>query len=357
MTTMSATVCAPVLWLAASAVAFAQWDDSRLRPFVMDHRGGAASAVDLSFLLEPPAGKHGFLRVQGGHLVKADGRRMRLWGVHLTDWSKGSVMLPPKEDIPIWAGALARFGVNCVRLHFIDLAAPRGVIDATRSDSREFDARQLDRLDYLVAELKRRGIYVDLNLNVGRSYKAGDGVQDHDKIRWAKGLVLFHPRLIELQKEYAQRILTHHNPYTKSEYRHEPAVAIVEILNENGLWAGFRAPTPYYDGLLTRQYNDWLRRKLSPEELKKLRELAGAPADAPIPRLQGPEVASAPRERLYPEVSFFMEKENEFYQDMTAYLRNTLGVKAPIIGTADHGHSSSSYPMLASLARLDIVDG
>lgn len=346
-------------WVALlmSAGAFGQWDDSRLKPFVMDHRGGGSSAADLSFLLDAPAGKDGFIRVQGGHLVKPDGKRMRLWGVHLTDWSKGSVLLPPKEDIPTWAGTLARFGVNCVRLHFLDLAAPRGIIDRTREDSRGFDAQQLDRLDFLVAELKKRGIYVDLNLNVGRSYKAGDGVQDYAKIQWAKGLTLFDPRLIELEKEYAGQILTHLNPYTKSEYRNEPAVAIVEILNENGLWLGFRAPTPYYDQELTDQYNAWLRQKLSAEELRKLREAAGVKGDAPIPRLKGPEVAAAPPERFRAEMSFIMEKENSFYQDMSAYLKNTLGVKSPIIGTADHSHSSSSYPMLASLSRLDIVDG
>ena len=44
----------------------------------------------------------------------------------------------------------------------------------------------------------------------------------------------FDPRLIELQKEYARKILTHLTPYTKTEYRHEPAVAIVEILNAQG---------------------------------------------------------------------------------------------------------------------------
>ena len=92
-----------------------------------------------------------------------------------------------------------------VRLHFLDLPAPRGIIDSTRADSRAFDAKQLDRLDFEIAELKKHGIYVDLNLNVGRSYKSGDGVQDFDKIQWGKGLTLFDPRLIELQKEYARK--------------------------------------------------------------------------------------------------------------------------------------------------------
>ena len=193
-------------------------------------------------------------------------------------------MIPPKEDAPVWAATLARFGVNCVRLHFIDLDAPRGLIDGTRNDSREFDAAQLDREDFFVAELKKRGIYININLNVGRSYKEGDGVRDYDKIRWAKGLTLFDPRLIELQKEYAKKLLTHYNPYTKTEYRNDPAVAIVELVNENALYVGFRAPTPYYDDALTDVYNAWLRRNLAPEQLSGLRTIAGVGADQPVPR-------------------------------------------------------------------------
>ncbi|HEU0006213.1 MAG TPA: hypothetical protein VFS12_09510 [Terriglobia bacterium] len=324
----------------------------------MNHREGASSLIDVSFLLEAPAGKGGFIRVQDSHFVKPDGKRIRFWGVNLTDWSKGSVMIPPKEDAPMWAATLSRFGVNCVRLHFLDLAAPRGLIDKTREDSREFDAEQLDRLDFFIAELKKRGIYINLNLNVGRSYKAGDGVQDYDKIRWAKGLTLFDPRLIELQKEYARKLLTHSNPYTKAEYRHEPAVAIVELVNENALYAGFRSPTPYYDNALNEIYNTWLQKKLTPDELDKLRAIAGVAADEPLPRLKGgAEVAAAPKDRFHTELSFYMELEKNYFRDMQAYLTDTLGVKSPIVGTADHSHSGSSYPLLASTSLLDVVDG
>ncbi len=339
------------------AFLFAQWDDGLLKPYVMNHRAAASSPADVSFLLEAPAGKDGFVRVQDGHLVKGNGARLRLWGVHLTDWSRGSILLPPKEDIPIWAGTLARFGINCVRLHFLDLDAPRGIVAGGGADSRSFDPDQLDRLDRLVFELKQRGIYVDLNLNVGHSYKAGDGVKDFDKIRWGKGLTLYDPRLIELEKEYARQILTHVNPYTKTEYRNEPAVAIVEILNENGLWVGFRAPTQYYDDELTAQYNAWLAKKLSASELRRLREISGVAPGDPLPRLKGNEAAAAPKERFRAEMSFIMDKESEFYLDMARYLKTTLGVKAPITGTADHSHSGPSYPMLTSLAKLDILDG
>ncbi len=340
----------------SSRVALAQWNDSLLKPFVMNHRAATTSPADVSFLLDAPAGKNGFVRIQNGHLVKADGSRLRLWGVHLTDWSRGSVLLPPKEDAPMWAATLARFGVNCVRLHFLDLPAPRGII-AAGNDSRSFDAQQLDRLDFMVAELKKRGIYVDLNLNVGRSYRAGDGVRDFDKIGWAKGLTLYDPRLIELQKEYARQILTHVNPYTKLEYRKEPAVAIVEILNENALWAGFNAPTPYYNDMLTAQYNAWLTKNRSAAEVARLREITGVSADSAIPRLKGPEVGSAPKERFNAEMSFVGYAESKFYLDMASYLKDSLGVEAPITGTADHSHTGSSYPMLESLAKLDVVDG
>ena len=54
---------------------------------------------------------------------------------------------------------------------------------------------------------------------------------------------------------------------------------------------------------------------------------------------------------------FVADVESSFYLGMARYLKDTLGVRVPITGTADHGHSGSSYPMLESLAKLDIVDG
>ncbi|MBZ5623980.1 MAG: hypothetical protein LAQ69_35570 [Acidobacteriia bacterium] len=48
-----------------------------LKPFVMDHRAGGSSPADVSFLLDAPAGKDGFIRLRNGHFVKPDGRRIR----------------------------------------------------------------------------------------------------------------------------------------------------------------------------------------------------------------------------------------------------------------------------------------
>ena len=212
-----------------------------LQPYSVDHRRGGGAVIDLSFLLEAPAGRDGFIRVQNGHLVKPNGEAARFWGVNLTEWTRGSASIPTKEDAPLWADTLARYGVNLVRLHFLDLPTPRGMIDGTRNDSQHFDAAQLDREDFFIAELLKRGIYVNWNLNVGRRFKDGDGVLS---TKVGKGPLLFDRRLIELQKDYARQILTHVNPYTKRAYNAEPGVAIVEIVNEDAIYLGWSADSP-----------------------------------------------------------------------------------------------------------------
>ena len=348
------TICL-LLLIICSQPSFAQND--AMKPFMMDHRGAAGSRVDLSFLLDAPAGKSGFVRIADGHIVSADGKRLRLWGVNVTDWSKGSTMLPTHEEASLWAATMSRFGINCVRLHFLDLAAPRGLIDPGRDDTRGFEPQQLDRLDFWIGELKKRGIYIDLNLNVGRSYKEADGVKDADKIRWAKGLTFFNRRLIELQKEYASQLLTHNNPYTKLEYRNEPAVAIVELANENALYVGFRAPTPAYEKELSELYNEWLSGRLNPVELAKFRAATGAQGEELVPRLTSREIAAAPPERFSIEVEFFIEVERRYFREMESYLKNSLKVRVPVIATADHSHSNSGYALVSSTSLLDIVDG
>jgi hypothetical protein len=120
---------------------------------------------------------------------------------------------------------------------------------------------------------------------------------------------------------------------------------------------GYHAPTPYYDDELTALYNAWLQRNCTADELKKLRQLASVAEGAPVPRLKSQEAASAPQERYRTEMAFYMDAESGFYEGMSRYLKGDLGVKCPITGTADHSHTSSPYPMLTSLAKLDILDG
>ncbi|MCP5110886.1 MAG: hypothetical protein GY953_08640, partial [bacterium] len=107
-----------------------------MRPFELDWRDNTGSPVDVSFLLDAPAGKDGFITVRDGHLVKPNGERFRIWGVNLS--MQGNT--PDKDLAPTYADYLARFGVNCVRVHHFDWPTPRGIIDSSRDDSRHFDA-------------------------------------------------------------------------------------------------------------------------------------------------------------------------------------------------------------------------
>lgn len=68
--------------------------------------------------------------------------------------------------------------MNLVRLQFLDLSAPRGLIAGGRQDTGSLDAEQLDREDLFISELEKRGIYIDFNLLVGRPFKPGDGIED-----------------------------------------------------------------------------------------------------------------------------------------------------------------------------------
>jgi hypothetical protein len=357
-----------------SAGAALSQEGAGLKPFTIDHRTADGSVVNLSRLLEAPAGKGGFIQVRNGHLAKPDGQRFRIWGVNISDFARGSVHFPPKEDAAFWAATLARLGVNCVRIHSFDVEAPTGIIAPGRHDTREFDSEQLDRLDFFVAELKKQGIYCDLNLNVSRTYKAGDGVRDYELIGTGKALTYFDPRLIELQKEYARKLLTHYNPYTKSEYCNEPAVAIVEIVNENSIVAawdrgrlqGLRTSgpaenwqdiPPYYERELTGLYNAWLGRKLPASRLAALRAEAGVRDGEPIPRLHPKAFAAASKQRFETELAFYMELESDFFANMRAYLKQTLGSKSLLIGTSDYTYAFSAYPLVSSTSQLDIIDG
>lgn len=309
-------------------------------------------------MLDAPAGKHGPVIVKEGHLAtRDDGRRIRFWGVNITDWSKGSQQVPSKGDAAYVASTLARFGVNCVRFQFLDLEVPRGLV-AVGNNTRTLDPDAVDREDYFIAELEKRGIYVDFNLLVGRPFKAGDDVRDAALLReGAKDTSLFDARMIELQQEYARQLLDHRNPYTHAKYTQDPAIAIVEINNENAINVGFHAPSAFYADELTRLYNQWLEQHRTPEQINALRELAGAAAKGPIPLIGARAASTAPPERFHTEAAFFTDLQRNYFEDFERYLKRTLGSEALVIGTADHNHAGSGYPILLATQSMDIVDG
>jgi hypothetical protein len=250
-------VTALVLVLAGSAgrpVMSAEPAAAPLVPFVLPWDDASPGAANVSAWLDHPAGKLGPVVVRDGHLFGGS-RRLRLLGVNFCFGAS----FPRHEDAEKVAARLAKFGVNAVRFHHMDMhKAPDGIFAA---DRRTLDPEQLDRLDYLIARLKEHGIYGDLNLHVSRTYPGMPTWEGGPS--YHKGVDNFVPAMIEWQHTYARDLLWHVNPYTKSRYADEPAVALVEINNENALfqdwWGGRLDDMPaVYAGVLQGLWNGWL---------------------------------------------------------------------------------------------------
>lgn len=226
-------------------------------PFGIDFLAGAPPAFDLSTLNEKPAGTAGWLRVEGERLVDARGRTVRLLGVNLT---ARACFPAPDESAPL-ARALARYGVNVVRLHFLDnewggdrLSLVPKSNDLLR-DGLETNA--LARLDIFVAALRAEGVLVNINLHVGRSYPGDPRLTSN-----SKGIGNFMPDMIAELKTYSRLLLTHVNPHTGLAYKDDPAIPVLEISNEDSLalnpwWIERLEGAPAAE--LRRQFNDWLR--------------------------------------------------------------------------------------------------
>ncbi len=185
-----------------------------------------------------PIGPGGFVGIdQHGHFSVA-GTRVRFFGTNLV--ADGA--FPAPNDTWFIAGRMRKLGFDLVRLHHLDNSwTATGSLFGNGPTTRVLDPANLDRLDRLIAALKANGIYVNMNLHVGRTFRKADGVPDADSLKdFAKGYTFFDPVLIALQKEYARQVLTHVNPYTGLSLADDPVMAMLETTNENSLYLLWR---------------------------------------------------------------------------------------------------------------------
>ncbi len=219
----------------------------------------SSSQLDFRATLDTPAGRHGFLSAgNNGHFYFADGQRARFWGINV---SSTRLDIPPDQIEKVVAN-FARAGLNLVRLEAID---NRNCLlgKTTAPDSLHFDTRYLERLDRWMDSLRRHGIYYYLDLLDFRTFKSGDNVLNADTMdRAARPYAIYDEYLIQLQKDYATRLLSHRNPYSGIAPADDPAMAMVEICNEHGFFLyPERLETlaePYRTDLRNR-WNRWLR--------------------------------------------------------------------------------------------------
>jgi len=228
-------------------------------PFVVSETE-VPGATSFAFLNQGPAGSQGFVRVHEGHFHNDEGP-VRFWGVNLCF----GAAFPKHAEADKMAVQLARLGINAVRFHHLESSySPNGLYE--RGGAR-MDPAQVDKLDYLLAALAKRGISSNLNLHVGRSIARerdwpalGGGSHSASG---DKHLLFFMDEIEAAYHEFCREFLGHRNPYRRDLPRaHDPSVAMVEMLNENR----FSAQGPdhllsaqgLYRTAILEKWNRWL---------------------------------------------------------------------------------------------------
>lgn len=202
-------------------------------PWQPDTAFTGTSVADLSSMNHKPAGKLGAVKSQGDKFVYGDGSTALFWGTNL----QSSACFPDKAKASQVAKDLARMGYNLVRFHHLDGSWVKPYPFADPSSTRKLSPESVDRFDFFVAELKKNGIYVFINLLSERPVLGKDfeGHGDPGGLRGFKlsGYWASHP--ITLQKEYITQLLGHVNPYLGTETLKDPAVAMIGLINEVSL--------------------------------------------------------------------------------------------------------------------------
>ncbi|MCA1596546.1 MAG: hypothetical protein LC772_09015 [Chloroflexi bacterium] len=327
----------------------------------IDPNGGlypTASIADFSMLLERPAGRFGFLHAGAdGHFEWNNGRRVRFWGVCI---SRRSISLPHQEIARV-ADCLARSGCNLVRFEALD--GVDGLLSGSPQDSQHINPMFMDELQFWIACLRARGIYYYLDLLDFRRFLPGDDVPNAEALGIAaRPYAIFDSRLVNLQEQFARQLLLAVNPYTHLCPAADPALVMVELVNEHGLFMSItqidKLAAPY-NTELQQLWNRWLlKRYTTREALASHWQAAGTPLGAQEDPTSGTVrlLAMPPSEsgwdrggvrsaRVREQVDFLADTQRDYFRTMREFLHH-MGVVCPITAAV----SSTVGPDVLSVA-------
>ncbi len=222
----------------------------------------ADALLDLRSLNEVVAGESGFVSVgSNGDFVLGSGVPVRFWAVNTSVARERPFVRKPlgpqvEPDLARHARFLAKRGVNLVRLHAH--VEPKDGMPEVGIDEAE-----RDWIWRAVAAMKPQGIYsvVSPYWSASAQLRAGWGVAGGPSQK-AFGLLFFDPDLARRYRSWLTQLLTPPNPYTGVSLCKEPALAVLQVQNEDSLlfWT--------FDGIgkvqrerLEGRYARWLARK------------------------------------------------------------------------------------------------
>lgn len=287
--------------------------------------------LDLRYLNEKTAGETGYIRVapDGRGFVRGDGKPIRFWPVCAYGFR-----IEDPDQMRREARFLAKMGVNMVRIHAG--IGPKG----KGKQITDYDAGEIDRIQRYVAALKQQGIYVTISPYwanggaAGAESSWGLGYGDGQDI-W--GLLFFNDKLQAAYKTWVRHLYLDNNPYTGVPLAKDPAVAIAQVQNEDGLffWT-FQGIKPEQKRLLSRQFGTWLLKKFGSLEAIQTRwhgaEQTGDEWGTMHPALLETWTLTQPQSgpmktRADDQTAFMIDLQKGFYADMAGFYRNDLGYK------------------------------
>lgn len=125
---------------------------------------------------------------------------------------------------------LARMGMNAFRLHLWDVELSDGAGNLIEEGNPH-----LDLLDYLIAQLEKRGIAVVLTAqtNFGNGYpERNSDPYGAFSYKYDKCDVHDNPAAQQAQENYLKALVRHVNPYNGKSYEADPSIIALEINNE-----------------------------------------------------------------------------------------------------------------------------
>ena len=231
----------------------------------------SGGVFDFSFLNDAPAGKHGPIRITPeGHFEFANrpGERVRFWGVNLVS----SACFLDRETADRVADRIARSGYNTVRLHHTDRAlALRDPLTGKLAPSGQLDPEKLEQLDYLFAALKKRGLYINIDLfslrlfsaeemiSFGLPAEAAEGLSGGEAARLFKTAIRFSEPAFEAWAAFTRALLTHRNPHTGLTWGEDPALTGICPVNEDTDGSRIEE-NPIFGHIYEREFSGWLDR-------------------------------------------------------------------------------------------------
>ncbi|MDX9755866.1 MAG: hypothetical protein RBU29_18025, partial [bacterium] len=293
--------------------------------------------LDLRDLNETQAGIDGFVRREGDQFLLGSGQPVRFWGVNASSAIAGM----ERTSIERLGQLLAKRGVNSVRYH-----SP--LFDA--SDPMQADAQKLDNLFFFIQAMKNAGIYTTLSFYFPLWFdiKPSYGIPGYDTIENKKpfALLFFDETMQKYYKAWAQALLTTPSPYSGKPLADEPAVAFIEILNEDSyfFWTFTKRniPAVHWQRLETL-FGDWLIRQYgslanAQATWGNRRESGDAPAEGRMALYEAWSMTSGAvqsmgadqKKRVGDQVQFLTENQRAFYSQMKDYIQKELGAKSLI---------------------------